>query len=161
MRVAMDDDIKTILARFERRLPKRVIGFMPAVPLYAFSQGVPEDGVLLRYLFPMSGTLTKLYVSVIGATSQRILTVRAELTEPSTGQYVEGVLRKDLTIIEASLEVIAGSRLTVLAAAMWDGPIEVAAIFIPKMGIGEQHTAMLDQLEQEQKEREEKQDERA
>lgn len=141
MRAKTEEEMKVVHERMDRRATKQVIGFMPAIPLYAFSIGVPEDGVLLRYLFPMSGRITKLYISILGSSPQKTLSIRAELSGPTTGQYVEGVLRKDLTILSADLHVEAGSRLTVLAAASWDGPIEVAAIFNPTMGLGEVYKA--------------------
>lgn len=142
MRAKTEEEMKAVHERIDRRATKQVVGFIPAVPLYAFSLRVPEDGVILRYLFPMSGRITKLYISILESSPQKSLTVRAELSGATTGQYVEGVLRKDLTILTTDMQVEAGSRLTVLAATSWDGPIEVSAVFNPMMGLGEVHKAL-------------------
>ena len=141
-----EDQLQTVYARVDQRAPKMVVGFAPAIPLYAFCRGVPEDGVLLRYMFVVPGKLTKVGVYASGVDSKAPIRLRAELLGQTTGQYVDLEVRKETSMMDVDISVDAGSRLVLMSATVWPNDLEVCALFVPELGIGAVHKVLKEAL---------------
>jgi hypothetical protein len=138
---------ETVINRLARRARKLVVGLAPAVSIYSYCPAIPEDKVLLRYLFPVAGTFKKVLIKVPGTKPDKLFPVHIEIIGSTTGQYFEGQLRKETTTVPLNFAIEEGTSLQVTTTAEGVTGIEVAALFVPLIDTGERHTALADALE--------------
>ena len=56
--------INKVLEHFSTRLRKKVVGIMPPSPLFAYVVRASEDGVIVRFVLPAKGKVTKIAMAV-------------------------------------------------------------------------------------------------
>lgn len=141
------EDVGKILTRFQRKLRKVVVGLAPAVPIYAYCLEVPPDGTLLRYMFPVQGRILKVMVRVVGAKTDKPILIRVELMGSPKGQYAEFVLKRELTSLLLDFPVEEGDRLIVSTPETSFAGIELSALFVSSVRVGDVHKVMVEELE--------------
>ena len=136
------NDLEILLARIERRQPKHVVGFAPVNSIYSFCPSVPADGIVLRYMFAVAGTITKIFVFCPRPKEAPPLELKAELINETAGQFVDVVVTKDRLVVDVNLPIKEGSRLLIRSPTINRNNIELAALFIPNIEIGQRHQAL-------------------
>jgi len=135
-------DLEILLARIERRQPKHVVGFAPANSIYSFCSSVPADGIVLRYMFAVAGTITKIFVFCPKSKEDPPFELKAELINETAGQFVDVVVTKDRLVVDVNLPIKEGSRLLIRSPSANRINIELAALFIPDLEIGQKHQVL-------------------
>ena len=105
--------VERILKRHQRRLSKVVTAVIPPLPIGGYFTAPDEGGVLMRYIFAASGTISKGYIKVEelaqGAKSVEII---GELTKQGTKEVFEFQVGQGLRMIELGRAVEGGTQLT-------------------------------------------------
>ena len=146
--MAIPADVKMVLERMARKAPKFVVGLAPAIPLYSYCSKVPEDGVILRYMFIVPGILRKALIYIPGVSPQKQFAFRAELFGTPAGRYVDATIRKEQIEVELELPVEVGNRLTIFTPTIWETPIEFCALFFPSEKVASQIKVLREAIEE-------------
>jgi hypothetical protein len=140
------DHAGMVLTRLALRSRKTIVGMVPAVPLYAFCKKPPEDGVLIRYLFPVAGTITKVLLAAPEVTKEKPVEFLVNLSGPLITQTLTHTLKRAEMSVDMNFKVEEGDRLSVVVMERNLTDIEVSALFRPKLSSGERIQAFLDEL---------------
>lgn len=105
------NSIDRTLVRFSRRLHKTIVGIIPPNLTSEYVMIPPEDGVLLRKIFP-AGRLTKGFMFIGEYVDKSPVTFIAEVAGIADSQSRTFVTRKQLLILEPDLELNLGDRVT-------------------------------------------------
>lgn len=134
--------VDTILKRFSRRLHKTTAGIISPYPISSYVQS-PIGGVVLRYMFPISGkiTLGALYIEGMPKSGVDIYAVvHLEETYKS-----EVFFTKEASIlIEPDIDIVAGSRLVLSVRAK--GEEEVFGIWTSLLWVPEVRDSVVKQF---------------
>jgi len=125
----VDEKLKSIDSQFNwfsKRLGKYVVGILPPIPIFEFVDSVPDDGVILRRMFPSDGAIPKgvMYVDEFTDKKQS-LTVTVRVDGMLGGSDAKFETKQKMLIVEPNLPIKAGDRLTVsveppeLAHGIW------------------------------------------
>lgn len=126
--------IERILQRFSRRLHKTVIGAMPPIPVFSFAESADVEGVVFRWMSPVSGVVTGvcLYINEIeGANPAEFMLTHAEF---DGNKFVNFSVNKRLTVDKLNIPVSAGSRL-ILSTTTPDLVSNVWVAFLLEVGL--------------------------
>jgi len=126
----------------------RVSSYITPFPVSSFIKEVPEDGVVLRYMFPGNGTITNACVYVKGDTKHGIEISAQVKNESGMGSGVSATFRKNFNKLFLDLYVMAGDMLQIVLPA--DKPITniwVAFLWAPEIGETEVKSFLLRELE--------------
>uniref|UniRef100_A0A6M3JBH0 Uncharacterized protein n=1 Tax=viral metagenome TaxID=1070528 RepID=A0A6M3JBH0_9ZZZZ len=106
------ESIERVLTRFNRRLNTTIIGVIPPIPISAFIEVPPADGVLLRYIFPTTGRITKGCLAIEEYTTKTGVKFFAGIDGTGGGRHTIIETRSPLHIETLGMPIVPGDRLT-------------------------------------------------
>lgn len=126
--------IDVILDRFSRRLHKNTIGIIPPHPISNCVSLLPTDGVVLRYMFPIDGSiiLGALHIDNMPKSGVDVYTVAHVGDSPKSETFFT---KKQLTIVKPDISVSAGTRL-VVSVRVKDGE-QVSGVWVSLLWVPE------------------------
>jgi hypothetical protein len=104
--------IDTVLRRLSMHLHDTIIGVMPPIPIFAYVEEPPEDGVLLRYLFTAEGMVTKGCLVVGNYTGTKAVGFNVDVQSSKGGNFTTIRTRKPVLVEQIDMPVSPGDRLT-------------------------------------------------
>jgi hypothetical protein len=110
------DKLAAVQRRFEKRARNAVVGsYISPFPVSEVCKIVPEDTVVLRYMFPGSGSISKacIYIGCEMEKGTQVEITASVVTIMGASNSVSLTTRKNFTMIEIGLPVNVGDRLVV------------------------------------------------
>jgi len=107
------NSIERTLKHFSRRLHKTVAALILPVPIGCQWDILPEDGVVLRFMFPSGGEIAKAVVAIGDKGDKKMVPIEATITSTigTVGRTLE--VKRQLNVTELNVPVKTGDRLTV------------------------------------------------
>jgi len=137
------ENIERVLKRFSRRLQKSVVCAVPPSVISNYTFELPEDGVILRCIFPCPGKVRgiTLHYSLLNEDNKPTLDV----------VFTDG-MRTDAVSVRAhnpQIEEISVNQGTLMALKI-NGQVEniwVSALFVPSINAAEKEAIAIEQLD--------------
>ena len=106
--------VETILGRMSRKMSNKVIGILPASPVFEFAYAPDSEGVVMRRLFPASGKITKVGISFDDKGKKAIkLTFSVENSIALRSFSSSFMIKKMADVLKVDFEIKAGDKITV------------------------------------------------
>ena len=104
--------IEKVVTRLARRAVKKIAAMITPYPISHASFGDDVKGVILCYMFPCKGVITKGFID-IGKKLNSGATVSMSLSSGQTNRSVSESLNEDSVLIEPNVSVDPGTKLIV------------------------------------------------
>jgi hypothetical protein len=102
--------LETITTRLMRRAHKHVVGLITPYPISNSVAGEKVEGVILRYMFPCNGTITKGMINLI-TKPKKWVSINIKIFNDSTSSIKGFTVEKKSMTVEPNLPVKAGDCL--------------------------------------------------
>jgi len=149
--------IETIVSRLVRRARTRMSAVVAPYPISACIVGKPQ-GELLRYMFPLDGTLTKAIVHLNKKPKDQVV-IRAEIEDNSGAKGNSFFLEKKHTSVQLDVQVKTGDRLIISSSTEENEDISeiwFSFLLIPEVSDAKVKSFLINELEESiEEEREE------
>jgi len=110
------NSIEAILRRMSRRLSHKVVGVLPVSPVFEFAYVPDSDNIVMRRLFPVSGTITKAGVAFDSRGKKPIrlmFGVENDITMRTLSSSY--LIKRKAEVLDINFEVESGDKITVKA----------------------------------------------
>jgi hypothetical protein len=104
--------LELITNRLMRRAHKKITGIVTPYPISSAAIGDKVEGVILRYMFPCEGKITKGMIK-LGDKPKKWVSINIKLFNDSTSSIKGFMLEKKSLSIEPALDVTAGDCIEV------------------------------------------------
>jgi len=106
--------VETILSRMSRKMSNKVIGILPASPVFEYAYAPDSEGVVMRRLFPASGKITKVGISFDDKGKKAVkLTFSVENSIALRSFSSSFMIKKMTDVLTVDFEIKAGDKITV------------------------------------------------
>jgi len=106
--------IETILSRMSRKMSSKVIGILPASPVFDYAYAPDSEGVVMRRLFPASGRITKVGIAFDEKGKKPVkLTFDVENNITLRTFSSTFMIKKMADVLGVDFEIKAGDKITV------------------------------------------------
>lgn len=105
--------IERTLQHFSRRLTKNIVGIIPPSPIFSFIPHPMEDGTILNCALPAKGNITRGVMVVGSFATKNLVEINCEISRKSGGLKQRFETRKNVQVLDISLDVEVGDVLTI------------------------------------------------
>lgn len=111
--------VEAALRRMSRKMTNKVIGILPVSPVFEFAYAPDPDGIIMRRLFPVSGTVTKAGIAFEEKGKKEVrLTFNVENKISLRSFSSTHLLKRSAETIKLDFKVLAGDMITVKVEAL-------------------------------------------
>jgi len=135
-----------ILNRLNRKSNKYVVGLTPMFPIHSYCAEVPKDQVVLRFMFPIDGTISGLMALIECEEDVKVFPFKAQLRGRGDGKYIEVDLKKGMNSTDVKFDVKSMDRLVIYSLAPNKHSVEMSAVFIPVRTAAEKTQVLFDEV---------------
>jgi hypothetical protein len=149
------NSVDTILSRLMRRAVKTCSAIITPFPIFAYADAPTEDPII-RYLFPVGGTILKGYVFVDVMPKKGINIETTLLQADGSSMSRTFFTKKNMAVEDVMTDVVPGVRLEV-SVSLVDlqesiGGVWLSFLWIPKVSNEIAMQFILDDLDKQEKE---------
>ena len=117
--------VELILRRMSRKMSNKVIGILPASPVFEYAYAPDSEGVVMRRLFPASGRITKVGIAFDNKGKKAVkLTFSVENSIALRSFSSSFMIKKMADILEVDFEIKAGDKITVQVVSEEEEKVE-------------------------------------
>ena len=140
--------IEKVVTRIARRSQSTAVAMITPYPISNAVFGEDVKGVILRYMFPCSGTITKGLV-VLGKKPKKGVGIEVKITDSVHAEAKSYIISRRDLLMEPKLEVDSGCKLEISIDSIDDKVEEVWVSFLWKPSVKniEKESFLIDDLE--------------
>ncbi len=97
---------------------------IPPMPISFYSEELPDDGVVARFIFPVSGRIVKAAIYVEDKGKVKKLNIAAEVISPGIGQAFTFNMGANQGLVDLEVPVVAGQKLKISLTNQPNDPID-------------------------------------
>jgi len=107
------NSVEAILRRMSRKMSSKIIGVLPASPVFDFVYVPDSEGVVMRRLFPVSGLITKAGIAFDVRGKKPIKLIFSVENDIEMRSFSNSfIIKKTAEVLDLNFEVVAGDKIT-------------------------------------------------